>query len=172
MRAIPFLLRGFLLTVVDIMVIRIKFAHFCPFCSSIPKIGGSVLPSPAWPHPVYLDSWKKHFRFLCNIVLYSIGLYFHHQPQSTTEGHFHPGPAASLLLALLGIALCSSPVAYWTPYDLGVSSSIISFCLLIYSMGISRQEYWSGLLFLSPVGHVRTLHQDPPILEGPSQHGS
>ena len=27
----------------------------------------------------YLDSWTKHSRFLCNTVLYSIGLYFHHQ---------------------------------------------------------------------------------------------
>ena len=41
-------------------------------------------------------------------------------------------------------------------------------------MGLSRQEYWSGLLFPSPVDHVlfRTLHQDPSVLSGPTWHGS
>ena len=28
---------------------------------------------------IYLDSWTYHSGFLCNIVLYSIGLYFRHQ---------------------------------------------------------------------------------------------
>ena len=48
-----------------------------------------------------------------------------------------------------------SPVAYWAPTDLGSSSfSILSFCLFILSMGFSRQEYWSGLPFPSPVYHI------------------
>ena len=48
-----------------------------------------------------------------------------------------------------------SPVAYWAPTDLGSSSfSILSFCLFILFMGFSRQEYWSGLPFPSPVGHI------------------
>ena len=48
-----------------------------------------------------------------------------------------------------------SPVAYWAPTDLGSSSfSILSFCLFILFLGFSRQEYWSGLPFPSPVGHV------------------
>ena len=38
---------------------------------------------------------------------------------STTEQHIHFGPVASFFLKLLVIALCSSPVAYWTPSDLG-----------------------------------------------------
>ena len=38
-----------------------------------------------------------------------------------------------------------SPVAYWTPTNLGSSSfSVIPFCLFILFMGFSRQEYWSG----------------------------
>ena len=43
----------------------------------------SILPSPAWPFPIYLDSWT---RFLCNsfqvpmhFVLFSFRLYFHYQ---------------------------------------------------------------------------------------------
>ena len=48
-----------------------------------------------------------------------------------------------------------SPLAYWAPTDLGsYSFSILSFCLLILFMGFSRQEYWSGLPFLSPVDHT------------------
>ena len=38
-----------------------------------------TLPFPAWPCPIYVDSWTQRSRFLCNIVLYSTGLYFHHQ---------------------------------------------------------------------------------------------
>ena len=48
-----------------------------------------------------------------------------------------------------------SPVAYWAPTDLGSSSfSVISLCLFILFMGFSRQEYWSGLPFPSPVDHI------------------
>ena len=48
-----------------------------------------------------------------------------------------------------------SPVAYWAPTNLGSSSfSVLSFCLFILFMGFSKQEYWSGLPFPSPVDHV------------------
>ena len=48
-----------------------------------------------------------------------------------------------------------SPVAYWAPTDLGsFSFSILSFCLFILFLGFSRQEYWSGLPFPSPVDHI------------------
>ena len=48
-----------------------------------------------------------------------------------------------------------SPVAYWVPTDLGSSSfSILSFCIFILFMGFSRQEYWRGLPFPSPVDHI------------------
>ena len=46
-------------------------------------------------------------------------------------------------------------VAYWAPTDLGSSSfSFLSFCLFVLFMGFSRQEYWSGLPFPSPVDHI------------------
>ena len=48
-----------------------------------------------------------------------------------------------------------SPVAYWAPTNLGSSSfSTLSFCFFILFMGFSRQEYWSGLPFHSPVDHI------------------
>ena len=48
-----------------------------------------------------------------------------------------------------------SPVAYWAPTDLGISSfSILSFCHFILFIGFSMQEYWNGLPFPSPVDHI------------------
>ena len=74
---------------------------------------------------------------------------------STTEHHSCFGPAASFLLELLVTNLSSSPAAYWTPSSLEVSSSsAISYCLLILSVGFFRQEYWSGLPFPSPLAPV------------------
>ena len=74
---------------------------------------------------------------------------------ATIEHHFYFGPATSFFLELWVIAVRSSPVAYWTPSDLGgPSSSVISFCLFIPSMGFSRQEYWSRLPFPPSVDHI------------------
>ena len=51
---------------------------------------------------------------------------------STTEHHFCFGPDTSFFLELLEIALCSSPVTYWTVSELEDSSSgVLSFCLFI-----------------------------------------
>ena len=62
------------------------------------------------------------------------------------------GPIPAFFLELF---LHWSPVAYWAPIDLGSSSfSVPSFCLFILFMGFSRQEYWSGFPFPSPVDHV------------------
>ena len=59
------------------------------------------------------------------------------------------------LFILFELFLHCSPVAYWAPTDLGsFSFSILSFCLFILFMGFSRQEYWSGLPFPSPVDHI------------------
>ena len=55
----------------------------------------------------------------------------------------------------LDLVLHSSPVAYWAPTHLGSwSFSVLSFCFFIFFIGFSRQEYWSGLPFASPVDHV------------------
>ena len=55
----------------------------------------------------------------------------------------------------LELFLHSSQVAYWAPNDPRSSSfSVLSFCLFILFMEFSRQEYWSGLPFPSPVAHL------------------
>ena len=71
---------------------------------------------------------------------------------STTECCFCFGSVSSFALDLF---LHSSAVAYWAPTGLERSSfSILSFCLFILFMGFSRQEYWSGWPFPSPVDHI------------------
>ena len=71
---------------------------------------------------------------------------------STTRYHFCFG---SILSFFLELSLHWSPVGYWAPTDLGSSSfSIPSFCLFILFMRFSRQVYWSGLPFPSPVDHI------------------
>ena len=71
---------------------------------------------------------------------------------STTVCCFCFGSISSFFLELF---LHWSPVAYWAPTNLGSSSfSVLPFCLFILFMGFSRQEYWSGLPFPSPVDHV------------------
>ena len=70
----------------------------------------------------------------------------------TTGRFFHFG---SVSLFHVELFLHSSPVVYWAPTNLGSSFfSILSFCLFILFMGFSRQEYWSGLWFPSPVDHI------------------
>ena len=78
---------------------------------------------------------------------------------STTGCCFCFGSVPSLFLELF---LHWSPVAYWALTDLGsFSFSILSFCLFILFMGFSRQEYWSGLRFPSPVDQRSVFIQIP-----------
>ena len=74
-------------------------------------------------------------------------------PVTSTAGYcFCFGSIPSFFLELF---LHWSPVAYWPPTNLGSSYfSILSFCLFILFMGFSRQEYWSGLPFPSPVDNI------------------
>ena len=94
-----------------------------------------------WPLPIFLDSGTTHSRFLCNTVLYSTGLYFHHQLHVQLDVIF------TLALPLHSFwsysTLFSSSIlgTYWP----GSSSfSVPSFCLFILFMEFPRQEYWSG----------------------------
>ena len=73
-------------------------------------------------------------------------------PVTSTTGCFCFGSVSSFFLELF---LHWSPVAYWAPTDLGSSSfNVLSFYLFILFVGFSRQEYWSGLPFPSPVDHI------------------
>ena len=74
-------------------------------------------------------------------------------PVTSTTGYcFCFGSIPSFFLELF---LHWSPVTYWAPTIPGSSPfSFLSFCLFILFMGFSRQEYWNGLPFPSPVHDV------------------
>ena len=77
---------------------------------------------------------------------------------STAGCCFCFGSISSLFLELF---LRWSPVACWAHSDLGSSSfSVLSFYLFILFIWFSRQEYWSGLPFPSPVDRV--FQNSPP----------
>ena len=88
----------------------------------------------------------RHQTVFLSPVTYTTGCFF------VLFCFFCFGSVSSFFLELF---LHSSPVAYWAPTDLGSSSfSVLSFCLFLLFMGFSRQEYWSGLPFPSPVDYT------------------
>ena len=111
-----------------------------------------TLAIPVWPLPICLDSWTWHSRFLCNIAFYSIGPCFYQL------SHLQLGIAFALAPSLHSFWSYFSTDLQWHIGHLltwGVPLfSILSFCLFILFMGFSRQEYWSGLPFPSPVDHI------------------
>ena len=70
---------------------------------------------------------------------------------SSAEHFFHFGSISSFFPELF---LYSSPLAYGQQPTWGVHLSVSYRFAFILFMGFSRQEYWSGLLFPSPVNHV------------------
>ena len=75
----------------------------------------------------------------------------------------------------LVVLLCSSPVAHWTPSDLADSSfGVISFRLFMQFMRFSQQVIlgWFAIPSSSGFHFVRTLHYDPSVLGGSTQHDS
>ena len=90
--------------------------------------------------------------FLCNIVLYSMGLYLHHQ------SHLQLGIVFTLAPSLHSFWCCFSTdlqqhIEHLPTWGVHLSVSYL-FCLFTLFMGFSRQEYWSGLPFPSPVDHI------------------
>ena len=135
---------GFLPTVVDVMVIELNFPILVHFSSLIPKM-------------LMFSSCHLHFQFTLihgpNLPGSYAMLFFTTSDFTSITSHIHIGVVFTLaqpLAFLLELFLCSSPVAYWSPTNLGSSSfNVISFFLFILFMRFSRQECWSGLPFPS-----------------------
>ena len=144
--------KRFLSTVVDTMVILVKFTHSSPFSQLIPKMSMFTLAISCLTTsnlPCFMD-----LTFQVAMQYYSLQYWtlLSSPVTSTTGCYFCFGSISSLFLDLF---LHWSPVAYWVPTNLGGSSfSVLSFCLFILFMGVLWQEYWSGLPFLSPVDHI------------------
>ena len=111
---------------------------------------------------------------ICNSVLYSIGLYFHHQayPQVNIVSVW---PSHFILSRVITNCPLLCPSIRWTPSDLGgLSSSVISFCLFMLFMRVLMGGIleWFTILLSNGPRFVRTRHYDLSILGSPAQHGS
>ena len=143
--------KGFLPAVVDINLSQLNSPIPVHFSSLIPRMStftlGICLTTSNLPW--FMDlTFQVPIQYCClqhQTLLLS--------PVTSTTGYcFYFGSIPSFFL---GLFLYWSPVAYWAPTDLGSSSfSILSFCFFILFMRFSRQEYWSGLPFPSPVDHI------------------
>ena len=99
--------------------------------------------------PWFMDLTFQVPRQSCSLQ-HRPGFYAQSYPQLAVVFFF-----GSIFSFFLELFLHWSPVTYWAPTNLGsLSFSVLSFCLFILFMGFSRQEYWSGLPFPSPVDHI------------------
>jgi len=156
--------KQFLPTVVDIMVIELNSPIPVHFSLLIPK----------------MSTFTLAFSFLTTSNLpWFMDLTFQVPMQYCPLQHrtLLPSPVTSTNVCcfcfrsvssfFLELFLHWSPLAYWAPSNLGSSSfSVLSFFLFILFMGFSRQEYWSGLSFPSPVDHVLSELSTWPVLLG------
>ena len=88
---------------------------------------------------------------------------------STTECNFHFGPATSLFLKLLVIALHSSLVACWAPSNLGLGGFIFWRHIFlpfhtVHGVLKARILEWFAIPSSSGPRFVRTPHYDPSFL--------
>ena len=113
------------------------------------------------------------FQVLCDTVLYSNRL--SPPDTSTTERGFLFGFFTSFFLELLAIALCSSPVVYWTPSDLARGLIFWWHIFLLFHTihGVleGRILKWVAISSSSGLCFVRTLHYDLSIWGGRGLHG-
>ena len=73
----------------------------------------------------------------------------------TAEHHFCCGPTTSFFLELLVIAPYSSPVAHWTPSNLGAYLLVsYLFAFSYYSWGSQGKNTGVGCHFSPPVDHI------------------
>ena len=124
--------KGFLPTVVDIMVIWVKFTHF-HLSLLIPRMSTFTLAISCLTTsnlPWCMDLTFQVSMQYCSLQHQTLLL----SPVTYTTGYcFCFGSVSSFFLELV---IHWSPVAYWAPTDLGSSSfSVLSFCLSILFMG-------------------------------------
>ena len=115
-----------------------------------------------------------------NISGFYAALFLQHQtllspPNTSTAEHcFCFDPAISFFLELFVIALCSSPIAYWTLWPTGVHLLVsylfaFSYCIWVLQARILE---WVAFSYSSGPHFIRTLHYVPFVLGGPTWQGS
>ena len=127
------------------------------------------MPFPVWPLPIDLDSYPEHSRFLCNIALYSIGLYFHHQAHLQLGIVFALAP--SLHSGVISPLISSSILGTCQPGEFIFQCPIFFLFHTVNEVLKARILKWFAITFSSGPLFVRTLHHDLSILGGPTKHG-
>ena len=126
-----------------------------------------LLPSPAWSHQTYLDSWIKDFRFLCNIVLTALDFTF-------TTRHIHYWVSYLLWPSLLILSEAFSPLFpssildTYRPKLFIFQGHIFLPFHTVHRVLKARILKWFAILFSSRPHFVRTLHHDTSVLGGPA----
>ena len=160
MRPTPFLLR-------NVCAFSSILFHWFQRCQ------WSILPSPAWPHPIYLNSRTYHSRYLCNIFLCSIRFYFHSQTQPQLSfplcpSQFIPSGANSNC----PLVFPSTIVDTWLPGALNVCCNTFLTFHTVHGVLMAKILVWIVISYSSGPHFVRKLHFDSSVLGGPARHGS
>ena len=162
--------KGFLPTVVDIMITCIKFTISVWFSSLIPKMSTFTLAI----------SWLTHFQLALihgpNISdSYAILLFIALDFTSITS-HIHNWVLFLLWLHLFILSGVISPLissnildTYW-PGEFIQCPVFLPFHT-VHEVLKARILKWFVIPFSSGLRFVRTLHHDPSILDGPARHG-
>ena len=159
--------KGFLPTVVGIMVIWVKFIHSCPsYFSDSLNVSFSLLPSPVWPRPNCPNIPGS----------YAILLFTASDLASITS-HIHNWVLFLFSLCLFILSGVISPLisssilgTYWPGEFLFQYPIFLPFHTIhgVLKAGILK---WFVIPFSSGPHFVRTLHHDPSVLGGPTRHG-
>ena len=147
--------KGFLPTVVDIMVIWVKFDHPVHYSSLIPKMSMFMLAISCLTTsnlPWFMDLTFQVPMQYCSLQHWTFLL----SPVTSTAGYcFCFGSVSSFFLELfLHSSLVSIGHLPTWGVHLSVSYVFVWHCHFILSMGFSRYKYWGGLPFPSPVDHI------------------
>ena len=135
------------------------------------KARGLTISNLLW----YMDLiFQDPMQYYCSVQYWTL---FSLPDTFTTERRFCLGLAASFFLELLVIALNSSPVAYWTPYDL---RGLIFQCHIflpfhavhVHGVLAARILEWFVIPSSSRPHFIRTLDYDPSIFSCPARYGS
>ena len=155
--------KGFLPIVVDIRVIWIKLNHFL-----IPKMPMFTLAISCLTTPNLPWFMDLTFQVLCNIVLYSNGLYFHHW------WHSQLGIVLALAPSLHSFwsYFSSSILGTYRPGEFLFQYPIILPFHTVHGVLKARILKWFAISFTRVPLFVRTLHHDLSLLSGPTWHGS
>ena len=163
--------KGFLPTLVDIMVIWVKFAlvHFSSPISKMSMFTLAVSCLTASNLPWFMDLTSQVPMQYCS----SQHCTWLPSPVTSTTGHcFCLGSISSFFLELF---LHSSPVvAHWLPTNLGNSSFSVLFlpAHTVHGFPKARMLKYFAIPFSSGPRFVRSLHYDPSVLGFPTWHGS